>query len=125
MDRPHLLYVAWGFPPSRGAGMYRARATANAFARAGWRVTVLTPPREVFELMTGVDDTAGASVDPSIEVVRVPFISPRTDPDLSNWSRLRAHSPLAWSALQSIRERRRFPENVYGAWSPDLIRAAA
>ncbi len=123
MDRPHLLYVAWGFPPSRGAGMYRARATANAFARSGWRVTVLTPPREVFELLTGIDETTEASVDPAIRIVRVPFRSPRLDPELSSWSRFRASAPLAWSALQMLRDRRGFPENVYGRWRPELLRA--
>ncbi|MBT9405145.1 hypothetical protein KBY50_26115, partial [Salmonella enterica subsp. enterica serovar Typhimurium] len=62
---PHLLYVAWGYPPSRGSGVYRAWATANAFARAGWKVTVLTVPREVFEMSTGVDLTLEAQVDPA------------------------------------------------------------
>ena len=46
--RPRLLYVAWGFPPCRGSGVYRALATANAFAAGGWDVTVLTVEREVF-----------------------------------------------------------------------------
>ncbi len=48
MSQPHVLYVAWGFPPSRGGGVYRALATANGFARAGFRVTVLTATRETF-----------------------------------------------------------------------------
>ena len=46
--RPHLLYVAWGYPPCRGGGVYRALATPNAFAEAGWDVTVLTVDRETF-----------------------------------------------------------------------------
>jgi hypothetical protein len=51
--RPHLLYVAWGFPPCRSGGVYRALATANAFARDGWDVTVLTVERELWERRTG------------------------------------------------------------------------
>ncbi len=39
---PHLLYVAWGYPPARTGGVHRAVATANRFAELGWRVTVLT-----------------------------------------------------------------------------------
>lgn len=52
---PHVLYVAWGFPPSRGGGVYRALATVNAFVAEGFDVTVLTADRETFEKYTGVD----------------------------------------------------------------------
>lgn len=55
MTRPHLLYTAWSFPPSRAGGVYRALATVNAFAAAGWDVTVLTVPRNIFLNSTGAD----------------------------------------------------------------------
>lgn len=122
--RPHLLYVAWGYPPSRGSGVYRAWATANAFAKAGWRVTVLTVPREVFEMSTGVDLTLEAQVDPSIEIVRVPFTSGAFANDLREWSWLRAHAPEIWNTIQARRGQKLFPERNYGGWRPILEEAA-
>lgn len=122
--RPHLLYVAWGYPPSRGSGVYRAWATANAFAQAGWRVTVLTVPREVFEMSTGVDLTLESQIDPSIKIVRVPFTSGAFANDLRDWSWLRAHVPEIWNTIQSWRGKRSFPERNYGGWRPILEEAA-
>ena len=55
--QPHLLLVAWGFPPGRSGGVYRALALANAFAADGWQVTVLTAPRDIFVRYTGTDPT--------------------------------------------------------------------
>ena len=68
--RPHLLYVAWGYPPCRAGGVYRALATPNAFAAAGWDVTVLTVHRETFHRYTGADDALEELIDPRITVVR-------------------------------------------------------
>lgn len=121
---PHLLYVAWGFPPSRAGGVYRAWATANAFARNGWRVTVLTAPRETFTMSTGADLTLEAQVDPSIRIVRVPFGAPGYDNDIRAWSFWRAQAPGLWSALKKRRSGRAFPERVYGDWRPVLETAA-
>ncbi|MER3387426.1 MAG: glycosyltransferase [Microcella pacifica] len=123
-DAPHLLYVAWGFPPSRGAGMYRALATTNAFARAGWQVTVLTPERAVFEQLTDLDTRTEASIDPSVTVVRVPFDLSRGETDLAQWSRFRIESPLGWSGLTLLRESSSFPEPRYGGWGRFLVPAA-
>ncbi len=120
--RPHLLYVAWGFPPSRGAGVYRALATANAFAEAGWEVTVLTASREVFEYQTGTDTELEKKIDPRITVVRAPFSWVRGEPDLANWSRSRVASNLLWSYLRAKADRLSFPEPVYGGWKRALIR---
>ncbi|WP_372967385.1 glycosyl transferase [Microbacterium sp.] len=123
-EKPHLLYVAWGYPPSRGSGVYRAWATANAFAQAGWSVTVLTVPREIFEMSTGVDLTLEAQVDPSIEIVRVPFTSGAFANDLRDWSWLRAHAPEIWNTIHARRGRKLFPERNYGSWRPVLEEAA-
>lgn len=122
--RPHLLYVAWGFPPCRGSGVYRAWATANAFAAAGWDVTVLTVPREVFTMSTGVDESLERTVDPRIEIVRVPFDSAAFENDLRNWSWLRATAPELWNVANARREQRTFPERTYGSWRPALEAAA-
>jgi len=123
-SKPHLLYVAWGYPPSRGSGVYRAWATANAFAQAGWRVTVLTVPREIFEMSTGVDLTLEAQIDPSISIVRVPFKAGVFVNDLRDWSWFRAQVPEIWHTLQAARDKREFPERNYGGWRPILEQAA-
>jgi glycosyltransferase involved in cell wall biosynthesis len=104
--------------------MYRALATANAFAADGWRVTVLTADRRSLELLTGIDPAPEAAIDPRIRVVRVPFDTTRGEPDLRTWSRLRVSSPLLWSLLRTRVERLPFPETNYGGWAPAL-RAAA
>ena len=96
-DRPHLLYVAWGFPPCRGGGVYRALATANRFAALGWKVTVLTADRDTFFRFTGADLTLEERVDPSVEVVRVPFEWPILEADLRRWSKRRAANPKLWA----------------------------
>ncbi|MEV8172861.1 glycosyl transferase [Microbacterium sp. NPDC077486] len=121
---PHLLYTAWGYPPSRGSGVYRAWATANAFAQAGWRVTVLTVPRETFEISTGTDLTLEAQIDPSIKIVRIPFPSAAFDTDIGRWGAFHAHAPELWKALRSRAEQRSFPERTYGGWRK-LLEAAA
>lgn len=121
---PHLLYVAWGYPPSRGAGMYRVLATANAFAAHGWRVTVLTATRETFERLTGSDPEAERFIDPSITVVRIPFDTERGESDLRKWSRARVFSPLLWNAVRLARSRVSYPEAGYGNWKVPLTTAA-
>lgn len=123
VEKPHLLYVAWGFPPSRGAGVYRALATANAFVAAGWNVTVLTANREIFEYQTGADTALEKKIDPRINVVRAPFSWVRGEPELANWSRARIESNLLWTYLRSLRDRTVFPEPVYGGWGPNLVKA--
>lgn len=122
--QPHVLYVAWGFPPSRGGGVYRALATANAFARSGFRVTVLTATRETFERYTGADPSLEAEVDPAIDVVRIPFEWPALETDLRKWSALRMFAPDRWRERQRKADVRSFPEVGYGPWRAPLERAA-
>ncbi|MCU0265127.1 MAG: glycosyltransferase [Actinomycetia bacterium] len=122
--RPHMLYVVWGFPPCRGSGVYRALATANAFAREGYDVTVLTCEREVFLNYTGADLTLEQEVDPTIRVVRVPFSWPTLDPDVRGYSALRALAPRLWAKQRVRRDRLPFPETAYGPWRPVLEAAA-
>ncbi|MBY6060668.1 glycosyltransferase [Microbacterium esteraromaticum] len=121
---PHLLYVAWGFPPSRSGGAYRLLATANAFAREGWDVTVLTVPREVFLRSTGVDPSMEERVDPRIRIERIPFPHDETVLDLRTWGSFRAHAPELWNGWRGWRTSRVFPEPRYGLWRTNLEQAA-
>ncbi len=122
--RPHLLYVAWGFPPSRTGGVHRALATANAFAVDGWRVSVITAPREVFRDVTGSDEALERLVDDRVDVVRVPFSWPAQATDLREFSALRVLAPRLWATTRVRRDLRHFPEVGYGPWR-ERIEAAA
>ena len=122
--RPHMLYVAWGFPPCRGGGVYRALATANRFAERGWRVTVLTADRETFHRFTGADLTLEERIHPDVEVVRVPFEWPILEADLRRWTRSRAKNPKLWAKMRTKRDQIPFPETGYGPWRGTIEKAA-
>jgi glycosyltransferase involved in cell wall biosynthesis len=122
--QPHLLLVAWGFPPGRSGGVYRALAMANAFAADGWQVTVLTASREAFVRYTGTDPTLEDQVDPRVEVVRVPFRWEARETDLRRYSWWRVRTPALWRQVHSRQELVRFPERGYGPWRAALEQAA-
>ncbi|MDT0156756.1 glycosyltransferase [Microbacterium sp. ARD32] len=125
MTRPHLLYTAWSFPPSRAGGVYRALATVNAFAENGWDVTVLTVPRDVFETSTGIDPSLEEKVAPGVRIERVDPGATAHRNDLRQWSRFRARNIELWRGVDRLRDLRRFPELTYGRWRTELERAAA
>lgn len=120
----HLLYVAWGFPPCRGSGVYRALATPNLFAQAGWRVTVLTASVESFEKYTGADHSLLELVRPNIRVVRLPFERSYLNGELATWSRFRIEAPDLWLRWRRAADVAPFPEANYGFWRRPLERAA-
>ena len=116
----HLLLTAWGFSPARTSGVYRAIGLANAFADAGWRVTVLTAPEKVFRDEGAVDDSLREMVDPRIDVQSVPFYSGVYSVDVTRWSRAQARQPELWAWWHG----RKFPEHGFGDWRSELTRAA-
>jgi glycosyltransferase involved in cell wall biosynthesis len=122
--RPHLLYVAWGFPPSRGGGVHRALATANAFVAGGWDVTVLTAERAVFLDYTGADASLEALVRPEVTITRIPFSWPTLATDVHTFSRLRVYAPKTWGRLRPKLDSIPFPERGYGPWRRPLEQAA-
>lgn len=122
--RPHVLYVAWGFPPCRAGGVYRALATANAFSRNGFRVTVLTASRESFFRYTGADASLEDRVDEAVEVVRVPFEWPSLESDLRTWTAPRVFAPALWRRWRNREDLKSFPELGYGPWRAPLEEAA-
>ncbi len=119
-----MLYIVWGFPPSRGGGVYRALATANEAVRAGFRVTVLTAEAQAFRRYTGSDDSLLELLDPDVNVRRIPFRWPvREVPVTGDGSfrdtlrRLRRKAIALWGRLP-------FPETNYGHWLRPLTHAA-
>ncbi len=121
---PHVLYVAWGFPPHRGPGTYRALATANLLAEIGCRVTVLTADLATFDLVVGADNSLLAEIDPRIRVLRVSFPAGRRDPVVNRWELARVAAPPQWLERTLAREAKVFPEPVYGPWRPRIDAAA-
>lgn len=122
--RPHLLYTAWSFPPSRAGGVYRALATVNAFADAGWDVTVITVPRDIWLSSTGADDQLEQRVDPRVRVERIPASVPAFQNDIGTWSWARARHPEFFKLADLWRDFAHFPEPNYGRWRPALEKAA-
>lgn len=121
--RPHLLFVAWGFPPMAGGGTYRTLATANVMTEAGFDVTVLTTQRDAFVGFTGVDDALVNEIDPRITVIRIPFENPLTEWDIRRWPQSRLENPKDWVA--NFRENGLdFPELTFGQWLKPLLAAA-
>lgn len=120
----HVLYVAWGFPPHRGPGTYRALATVHYLASLGHRVTVITADVEYFDLVTGADHSLLERVDPQVEVVRVPFPPGQREPLINRWPRARADSHRKWRTKALARERAAFPETLYSLWRPRVEAAA-
>jgi glycosyltransferase involved in cell wall biosynthesis len=126
MNRPHLLYIAYSFPPSTASSVYRCTAVANAFAAAGWDVTVLTVDPSVWSEIAGLDEKLLGSVDPRVRIVPVSD-GGAEDPargDLRAFSRLRIAAPYVWRELLRRRSRRDFPENFHGAWLKPASQAA-
>ncbi|MBK8436817.1 MAG: glycosyltransferase [Austwickia sp.] len=122
--RPHVLYVAWGFPPCRGGGVYRALATANGFAARGFKVTVLTATRDTFIRFTGADVSLEQQIDRGVNVVRIPFDWPAMETDVRKWTPLRALAPRLWRKVHNRRDLIPFPEHGYGPWRKPLEQAA-
>lgn len=122
--KPHLLLTAWAFPPARTSGVYRAAGIADAFAAAGWRVTVLCGPADLFTSSGVSDASLVATRHPGVRVIEVGLEHPELSTDIAQWSRLRARQPELWAKLRLRRDLRAFPEPWYGSWAAPLRRAA-
>ena len=120
----HVLYVAWGFPPSRAGGVYRALATANLLAESGYRVTVLTADEESWAKYTGTDYSLMTMIDSRIKVVRIPFVWLSLDSNLHAYNWFRITFPRLWAKLKNRKLRKTFPENNYGFWRESLENSA-
>ncbi len=122
-SKRHVALVAWGFPPSRASGVYRALALANAFVEGGAAVTVVTADEHYFQLVTGTDDSLLAHVNPAVDVVRVSYPPGRLDPVISRWPSERVERPSDYRRDVTAYEMAYFPERLYGPWRPALEQA--
>lgn len=120
----HLLLTSWAFPPARTSGVYRAVGIANAFAAAGWRVTVLCGPAHLFRDNLVVDESLVGSIHPAVRIVEVPLEHHELSTDIARWSRLRARQPEIWAKTRLRKDASHFPEPWFGSWAPALRRAA-
>lgn len=126
MKKPHLLYVAFAFPPSSASSVYRCTAVANGFAQDGWDVTVLTVDSSIWAELTGMDKQLLDALDPRIKVVQTPD-GGAEEPgrrDIRRYSRLRIQAPYLWKELFRRRSRKGFPEDFHALWHKPASRAA-
>lgn len=121
MARPHLIYLAWGFPPAAKSCTFRMLATANSFVRAGWDVTVITLEEEVWRHEQGIDLSLLDLVDPRIVIRRVPLRREDLETDVRRYSQERAMRPRDWLKAHRAGDTVDFPEVVYGRWHDPVI----
>lgn len=126
MTRPHLLYIAFAFPPSSASSVYRCTAVANSFVETGWDVTVLTVEADIWAELTGMDNQLLEAVDPRINVVHVSD-GGSEEPgrrDIRRYSRFRIHAPYVWKEMFRRRSRKGFPEDFHALWHKPASQAA-
>ena len=123
-ERPHLLYLAFGFPPAAKSSAYRLRETANQFCAAGWDVTVINLDDESWRRDFGLDFSLMDEVDERIQIQKVRLFRPDQETDIRRFSQERALDPTGWRREYLARSQRDFPERHFGAWKRPLIRAA-
>ncbi|MQM28473.1 glycosyltransferase [Glycomyces albidus] len=120
-DRPRLLYLAYYFPPSRASGVYRARATANYFAEAGWDVTVLRAPDRFFTDVVGsLDESLVATVDPRIATVQPHLDFFPWEQDVRRFGAFRGNFPFLAKRVHAWKQRFKFPD-VYNSWGDSAV----
>jgi glycosyltransferase involved in cell wall biosynthesis len=118
--RPHVIYLAIGFPPAAKSCAYRMRETANQFCSLGWDVTVVTICQEAWVREYGLDHTLSDDVDPRVRVVELPLVRQDLETDIRRYSEFRALSPQQWIKDLREREKKIFPEPVFGGWRSAL-----
>jgi len=122
--RPHLLYLAFGFPPAAKSSAYRLREAANQFCAAGWDVTVVNLDDEAWRRDFGLDFSLMDEVDERIQFHKVRLVRPDLETDIRRFSQERALDPAGWRRQYLSRSQQDFPEPHFGAWKRPLIRAA-
>jgi len=126
MTKPHLLYIAFSFPPSTASSVYRCTAVANNFVQAGWDVTVITLDADTWSQISGTDQGLVETIDPRIKVVHVGDAGAEEPArrDLRRYSRLRIEAPYIWREVHRRRISKGFPEDFHSAWLEPASAAA-
>ncbi|MDR1118025.1 MAG: hypothetical protein LBL01_01825 [Bifidobacteriaceae bacterium] len=125
MKRKRILYVAWGFAPFRGSGVWNPLAAVNALARRGHDVTVLTADGATFDLIRGADWDLMERVEPGVAVVRVPHPPGVMDTLVNRWPAARAEQPGPWKRMAEERVRGIHPDPDGNGWFPAWRPAAS
>lgn len=123
MGKPHLIYLAIGFPPAAKSSTYRLRETANTFCRLGWDVTTVNLSEDAWRLDSGVDLSLLERVDPRISRVELPLIRKDLVTDIRTYSKTRAMDPVSWSKQYAKASMKAFPEPHFGRWKNTIIKA--
>jgi glycosyltransferase involved in cell wall biosynthesis len=118
-----VLYLAFYFPPSRGSGVYRIRATANHLAEQGWDVTTFAAPLPFLDKIGSDDPSLVETVDPRIRVIRPDFRQYRWNRDIKAFSWFRRNFPVVANSLHEWSLKRIFPE-PYALWALAAVRRA-
>lgn len=121
-----LLFIAFPFPPSRGAGVYRTVAIANFLVSKGWDITVIAPDEGYFLRYQGSEDRSLMDwPDPRIRVERVRLTNWHQETDLAAKSRWEIAFPSAMSRARKRWSRYVSPLESYGFWFWPALRAAS
>jgi glycosyltransferase involved in cell wall biosynthesis len=123
MPRPHLIYLAIGFPPAAKSSTYRQRETANAFANRGWDVTVVNLSDEAWAIEFGLDASLLDHVHPRIVRVGLPLFRKDLISDIRTFSKQRALNPPVWARQYAKASTKAFPEPYFGRWKRPIIHA--
>jgi glycosyltransferase involved in cell wall biosynthesis len=116
-----LLYLAFYFPPSRASGVYRARATANYFAEAGWDVTVARVPQWFLTDVVGsTDDGLLDTVDPRIVTVSPALDDFMWETDVRAFGSFRGNFPFLAARWHKWLQRFKFPDR-YASWGESAV----
>ncbi len=127
MRKPHLLYLAFWFPPSRASGVYRALAATRAFVDAGWDVTVITTTEEFLDEEIGsTDRSLLGGVPREVAVVRVPFsfINDARRVNVRRMSWFHGNYPRLWSLWYQLTHRIREALRIMLGRSPGAFALA-
>lgn len=124
MAGPRLLFIAFPFPPSRGAGVYRTVAVANHLAARGWDVTAIAPDDDYFARYQGSEDRSLIDwVSPSIRVKRVRLTNPYLETDIRRMSLARVASPTRHARRMHKLQIEVSPLDHYPFWCEPVVRA--
>ncbi|GAA2104735.1 hypothetical protein GCM10009841_23030 [Microlunatus panaciterrae] len=121
--RPHLIFLAIGFPPAAKSSTYRLREIANQFCGLGWDVTVVNIAKDSWKRDYGLDHSLSSGVDRRIKVVELPLVRKDLETDIRTYSKKRALDPWGWQRDNLVRTQKDFPEPHYGSWKRPLIKA--